>query len=75
MLAKIGKADHMEIVTAAFGIAWAFRSAGVLTTSVLETIHQAAMHVGHTYNVLFVKNDDPHIIANYWAHIVASFSD
>ena len=49
------KSELIEIATTALGIAWAFSFAGMLTTSVLETIHEVVTHVGHTFDTLHAE--------------------
>ena len=73
----------METVTSALGLAWAFSCARMLGTRMLETIHDVAIHVGHTLDALHVKNaahipisiDGPCIFAKHSPYIVATCSD
>jgi len=69
---KTCKVDLAEISTAAVGIAWAFSFAGRLSTSVLETTHEAVTDIGHTLDALQAKKvaqtsicvDGPGIVAS-----------
>ena len=73
----------METVTSALGLAWAFSCARMLSTRMLETIHDVAIHVGHTRDALHVKNaahvpisiGGPCIAAKRSPYIVATCSD
>ena len=73
-LAKTCKSDLIKIATAALGITWAFSFAGMLTTSVLETIREVAIHiVSHTFDALHaekiaqtsISDDGPYTIAKH----------
>ena len=63
----------IEIATAALGIGWAFSFAGMLTTSMLETIHEVVTHVGHTFDAFhaekiaqtFIFVDGPYAVVKH----------
>ena len=83
MLAKTGKPDLIETVATLLEVAWAFSFAGMLTTSLLETIHEIATHIGHACDALHVKTvvethisvDGSYNADESWPCIVVSFSD